>query len=247
MDAMGPSPLSFIEGRSNMGQPPKSKIAELKRKKKEAKAAKKRKENNRTKIVRFLIVCEGKCTEPNYFNALVQNHYSQVREAQIEGKGKSTCSLVKQAIQMRLELEETNQLPYDRVWVVFDKDDFQDFNKAIALAKKHSLHVAWTNEAFELWYILHFQYLQAGVSRHQYIDILEKQIQKHPGYKDYVYKKNDPNIYRILSELGDEEAAKRLAKKLRNSYSGKNYSTFNPCTTVYQLVEELEYPEKLLK
>ena len=52
-----------------MGLLPKYKIEELKREKREAKAAKKRKENTRLKIVRFLIVCEGSRTEPNYFQA----------------------------------------------------------------------------------------------------------------------------------------------------------------------------------
>ena len=50
-----------------MGLLPKYKIEELKREKREAKAAKKRKENTRSEIVRFLIVCEGSRTEPNYF------------------------------------------------------------------------------------------------------------------------------------------------------------------------------------
>ena len=56
-----------------MGLLPKYKIEELKREKREAKAAKKRKENTRSKIVRFLIVCEGLRTEPNYFLALVRD------------------------------------------------------------------------------------------------------------------------------------------------------------------------------
>lgn len=46
-----------------MGLIPKHVLEELKREKREAKAAKKRKENIRPKIVRFLIVCEG--SKPN--------------------------------------------------------------------------------------------------------------------------------------------------------------------------------------
>jgi hypothetical protein len=66
-----------------MGLLPKSKVEQLKREKREAKAAKKRKENTRSKIVRFLIVCEGERTEPNYFKALVNDKYSEVREEEI--------------------------------------------------------------------------------------------------------------------------------------------------------------------
>ena len=83
-----------------MGLLPKYKIEELKREKREAKAAKKRKENTRSKIVRFLIVCEGSRTEPNYFQALVRDRYSEVRDEKIVGEGKSTCALVKRTLQI---------------------------------------------------------------------------------------------------------------------------------------------------
>ena len=88
-----------------MGLLPKYKIEELKREKREAKAAKKRKENTRLKIVRFLIVCEGSRTEPNYFQALVRDRYSEVRDEKIVGEGKSTCALVKRTLQIKDELE----------------------------------------------------------------------------------------------------------------------------------------------
>lgn len=104
-----------------MGLLPKYKIEELKREKREAKAAKKRKENTRSKIVRFLIVCEGSRTEPNYFQALVRDRYSEVRDEKIVGEGKSTCALVKRTLQIKEELERKRQLTFDRVWVVFDR------------------------------------------------------------------------------------------------------------------------------
>ncbi len=45
-----------------MGYSRKEEIAKVRRERKEAKAAKKRKENIREKLVRFLIVCEGTMT-----------------------------------------------------------------------------------------------------------------------------------------------------------------------------------------
>ncbi|WP_257012619.1 RloB family protein [Porphyromonas gingivalis] len=163
-----------------MGQPPKREIERLKREKREAKAAKKRKKNTRDIIVRFLIVCEGQKTEPNYFKALIGNHYSEVRdvEAEIRGQGCSTCALVERAKEIRDDLEKERELGFDRIWVVFDKDDFDDFNRAIDLAKSYGFGCAWTNEAFELWFLLHFQYLDVPISRDAYISKLEKLIQK---------------------------------------------------------------------
>lgn len=88
-----------------MRQPPKSKIEQLKREKREAKAAKKRKTATRDKIVRFLVVCEGERTEPNYFKELVKDRYSEVRSEEIVGEGRSTCALVKRAADIKTQLE----------------------------------------------------------------------------------------------------------------------------------------------
>ena len=63
-----------------MGYSRKEEIAKLRQQRREAKASKKRKEKVREKLVRFLIVCEGTKTEPHYFEALIKNYISTVRE-----------------------------------------------------------------------------------------------------------------------------------------------------------------------
>lgn len=230
-----------------MGLMPKSKIEQLKREKRRAKAAKKRKVATRDKIVRFLIVCEGERTEPNYFRELVRDKYSEVRAEEIVGEGRSTCSLVKRAEEIKTTLEYQRQLKFDRTWVVFDKDDFNDFNEAIKLANEKSFMSAWSNEAFELWYLLHFVYLDAALSRSDYVKKLENEIRKNDNYKNYTYRKNDKNIYSILQRIGDEALAKMRAARLRKMFeSNTNYKSHKPCTCVDILVEELEHPEKLL-
>ncbi len=230
-----------------MGQLPKSKIEQLKREKREAKAAKKRKVATREKIVRFLIVCEGERTEPNYFRELVKDRYSEVRSEDIVGEGRSTCALVKKAEEIRDLLEHQRQLKFDRVWVVFDKDDFNDFNEAITLAEKKGYMAAWSNEAFELWYLLHFVYLDAAISRADYIKKLENEIRRIDGYANYNYKKNDVGIYSLLQRIGDEPQAKQRAAKLRAMFDDtKDYKNHKPCTCVDVLVDELEHPDNLL-
>ena len=129
-----------------MGYSRKEEIAKLRQQRREAKASKKRKENVREKLVRFLIVCEGTKTEPH---------------------------LVDKTLEIKQELERKNAMSFDRVWVVFDKDDFDDFNDAIKKAHKLGFQSAWTNEAFELWYYLHFEYLDTGIGREAYIDKLQ--------------------------------------------------------------------------
>lgn len=230
-----------------MGQLPKSKIEQLKREKREAKAAKKRKVATRDKIVRFLVVCEGERTEPNYFKELVRDRYSEVRSEEIVGEGRSTCALVKRTGEIRDDLERRRMLRFDRVWVVFDKDDFNDFNEAISMAARKGYMTAWSNEAFELWYLLHFVFLDAAISRADYIRKLETEIRRFEDCKDFRYRKNDAGFYRLLTTYGNEECAKQSAATLRRFYEPSvDFKSHKPCTTVDILVEELEHPEKLL-
>lgn len=69
-----------------MGLIPKYKREKQKLIRREAKAAKKRGEKVRSKIVRFLIVCEGSETEPNYFESFIADNYSQVLSPIVKGE-----------------------------------------------------------------------------------------------------------------------------------------------------------------
>ena len=101
----------------------------------------------------FLIVCEGMCTEPDYFKAF------RMTTATIKavGQGMNTISLVNKAISIR-DTDMKKKRTYDQCWIVFDKDDFpaNDFNQAIALAERNGFRVAYSNQAFEYWFLLHF-------------------------------------------------------------------------------------------
>lgn len=197
---------------------------------------------------RILIVCEGAETEPNYFNALVRVHRLntvQVSERQLDinavGVGKNTRSLVEEA------LSRQGQGPnrYAEIWCVFDKDDFpaDNFDNAIARARNHPfLRVAWSNEAFELWYVLHFEYLDtspaygAGKPRHHYAKRLDALLRP----LDYAeYDKADPTLYERLGPARLQEAI-RNARRLRAVYPDETPAhRCKPATTVYELVEKL--------
>ena len=205
-----------------------------------------REQGTRGKIVRFLIVCEGKKTEPNYFKAFTER-WSEVKEVNVKGCGCSTCQLINEAKKIQENLEHERQVSFDRVWLVFDKDEFKDFNKAIEDAKKEGMNCAWSNQAFELWYVLHFQYLDTGVDRKQYIEMIEDKVMKASKSKTFKYKKNDEGFYQILQKHGDEEQAIKRAQRLRGSHEGKvDYAAHNPRTEVDLLVDELRHPEKAL-
>lgn len=224
-----------------MGKAMSSKaIRAAREKERKQRASKKRRIAVRCQHLNYLIVCEGKMTEPNYFKALVESRNSSVITITLEGKGMSTVKLVNEAIRLRGLARDK----YDKIWVVFDKDDFKDFNDAIKLASDNKISVAWSNEAFELWYVLHFQYLDTAITRAQYIDVLNKYIGDIIPY--FKYKKNSVEFYSILCNYGNQQHAISFAKKLANNYCGTDYSSHVPCTMVFKLVEELNNPEAVL-
>ncbi len=192
----------------------------------------------------ILIVCEGEKTEPNYFKAFnKKRHGAIVYDLTFDGGGISTTKVVEKAIALRNKAV-ANRKPYDRVWAVFDKDSFSDakFNAAIQMAKDNNIGCAWSNEAFELWYLLHFIDRITSMERSEYKNAISSAVNKSRIYKNkikYVYAKNDLKNFDIMNKYGSQSDAIRRAKSLENNYNDFNYAKQNPCTTVYKLVEQL--------
>jgi hypothetical protein len=212
--------------------------------KRTARVEKKRKEKIREVRVYFLIVCEGEKTEPNYFKSFKTNVKSFVYTINTLGEGSNTKDLVKRTIKAR----HNSSQEYDSVWAVFDRDSFSpnNFNGAIELAGNNDIKVGWSNEAFELWYLLHFQYRNTYMSREDYKSVIEKEVNdkiatqsKSKKPKKFIYKKNSLEIYSILEKYGNQKQAINNAEKLILNHSCNNFAIHNPCTRVHLLVEEL--------
>lgn len=184
---------------------------------------------------RFLLVCEGEKTEPNYFRALEATLPRNAVELEISGEGANTLSLVARA-QERRDQRADGDYPFDQVWVIFDKNSFppHDFDNAIRKADSDGIECAWSNEAFELWYILHFECRTTAMSRDEYKGRLTELLEQE-------YRKNARDMYEQLAAKGNEAQAIVWARRLDDeaTATGTPPSRANPCTTVHRLVEEL--------
>lgn len=174
---------------------------------------------------RILIVCEGERTEPQYFKAF------QLTNVKIVGTGYNTDSLVNYSLELQNEAIK-NKEKFDQVWCVFDRDSFpsQNYNNAFIIAAQNGISIAYSNEAFELWYLLHHHYYDSALSRTDYISKLD-------GLFGYRYQKNSPNIYEDLKSK--QHIAIRNAEKLLLHHTADNPERNNPSTTVHLLVNEL--------
>ena len=182
----------------------------------------------RDPIPTFLIVCEGEKTEPNYFRSFP---VSTRPEITIVGAGCETISVVNKAIELMANRA------FDRVWCVFDRDPSrvnntaQRFNTALRLAEKENIRVAYSNECFELWYLLHFNFYDTAVPRSDYYKKLTTLLK-------YDYAKNSDDMYAKLEDK--QPQAIKHAQKLLASYDPTHQpESDNPATTVHLLVEEL--------
>lgn len=135
----------------------------------------------------------------------------------------------------------------DQVWCIFDVDDFyknindkRDFLRAIKNAVENGVKIAYVNECFELWILLHFEKpVSAGLRGRD----IERKIQnafKQNGLG--VFKKNQ-KIFQTLLPF-QAKAIKNAQGLLLTGYSKivweKALSTKgNPSTSIHILVEEI--------
>lgn len=190
---------------------------------------------------RFLVVTEGTKTEPYYFegfrkriNAGYHGEYVTLR---VCGVGDNTVSLFERAKAIAIADPDG----FTQVWVVYDKDSFpsRDFNAVAERCVSASdgsvvYHAAWTNEAFELWYILHFAYVDSALDRGSYEPILTRHLRAEGLGK---YEKNRADMFDILEDR--MSAAISNAERLEESNRGVTPADSNPGTAVHLLVKEL--------
>lgn len=111
--------------------------------------------------VEIHIVCEGRNTEPVYFEQCA-GYYGNglVKVIPVPGAG-APITIVQKARQLKEELIAQRRKSHNsfdncfRVWVVFDRDEHHHIESAIAQALENGINVGFSNPCFELWPLLH--------------------------------------------------------------------------------------------
>ena len=187
----------------------------------------------------ILIVCEGENTETSYFKQF------RLTSAKIKAKGEgyNTLSLVEQAA----KIQEKGK--YDQVWCVFDKDSFtlNNFNSAIQMAEAMGFGIAYSNQAFEYWLILHFEDHQGGpMPRTDYNQKLNRYINPLGAEFDGETNKKVSSkffdlLYGIDTDTGKNRTHLAITRSKRNfdKFDHKSPALEESSTTVFRLVEEI--------
>ena len=196
---------------------------------------------------RILIVCEGRETEPGYFNAFkneVRNERVKIRREdrlpldKIEIKTKNTpIRIVQFAIEQKKEAQEDavrqrdENLCWDEVWGVFDIDEHAHIDKVRKLAQKHGIELAISNPCFELWELLHFQDQHGHIERQSARTTLRRYL---PEYDKLIDSSSFSKLY-----AGYDGALKR-ANALDHEATLHKEPGRNPTTGVYRLTESIK-------
>ena len=193
----------------------------------------------------FLIVTEGERTEPLYFKGIQTKILEKIGGRvdiiespiiDIEGKGCSTGKL----IEITDGIVKDANIIYQNVWVLFDKDDFLDFDKAIKEGRDKGYNIAWSNQSFEYWLFLHFEYSDAALHRDLWNEKLDQLFKKY-NLGDGCYRKNYENIFELVDVYDGVKNAIKHAKRRMAEYNRNNFapSEYDPGTMVHVLVEKL--------
>lgn len=134
----------------------------------------------------------------------------------------------------------------DQVWCIFDVDSFFSDPKdkielldCIKLAHQNGVKIAYVNECFEVWILLHFEKITSSIKRGKAME--EKIKNKFKSLKLGDFKKNQ-KVFKSL--LPFQSQAISNAKSLVPDYDKINWEAQlgkkgNPSTSIHFLIEEI--------
>lgn len=237
----------------------KDKVAEQARKNEQTKQELKRKSATKEQITDIIIACEDEASAPTYFNMLVEQLKKSRKitpDSFVIAKHEHTNPMgVLQDLKNHIcESTGKNYKDFKHKWIVIDRDTervnggghtAEDFNKTLVQAKFLKVDVAYSNDAFELWYLLHFDYRDTAITRDELLVKVVEKLKTRNASKFVHLDKDNIKQETFTKFIFDEfkalqETAIKNAERLMASYeAGHNPESDNPSTTVHELVDLL--------
>ncbi|MDY4095952.1 MAG: RloB family protein, partial [Lachnospiraceae bacterium] len=136
----------------------------------------------------YLIITDTKETEKNYFEGLRNTIPKELKDhLVIKVEKAKTTELVERAREL-IDTESQYRIP----WIVFDRDQVNDFDKIIQAAEKRDINAGWSNPCFEIWMYAYFG--EMPVIRESYT-CCNRFTEKFEKATKQRYLKNDKDIY----------------------------------------------------
>ncbi len=188
------------------------------------------------KLGHYLIVLDSEKTEKIYIEGLKDSLPEDFRKnIKIDIIQTRTKDMIKECEKKRNDNPNVSD-----VWIVFDRDEVPKFDSIIMEAINSGINVAWSNPCFEIWLHSYFGKLPSSNNSNQCIRKFKEIYKKHTGL---LYAKNNSDLYKKLSDFGDEKKAIAIHKNKYKNYNDDGIvmpSKMSICSTMYLLVESLK-------
>ena len=184
----------------------------------------------------LLIICEGKETEPQYFE-IVKRHRrinNGVARVKIIGDCGQHKKLIDLADSHRNEVcrKEDVELEEVEVWGVFDEDNINvTFSELEKYSAARNVNLAFSSPMFELFLLQHFKRSATNATGRELESLLSQEMNNKVGSN---YNKNDLSV---LKSAFDSEPA-LLEGAIANCTQIENSSN-SPFTSVHHLLQRL--------
>jgi hypothetical protein len=222
----------------------------------------------------FIIFCEDKVSEPVYLKFF---ETSKIKINFVKEQRSMMANVLNAVTHCRendliecLDGKDKLIANNKQVWCVFDRDKEEtpakirkgntDFDLSITTAESIGIKVAWSNDAFELWILLHFEDIDnskvINIERKTYYDRLTEifdeldnpieDLVKVKMYPKWNYKeslKSENNFRNIVRNeiVSNTKIAIERSKALEEYFEKLNIQDHAkaPCTLMHHLIEEL--------
>ncbi|MFA7083485.1 MAG: RloB family protein [Arcobacteraceae bacterium] len=216
-----------------------------------------RRKDTKNKILSVIIACEDEISAPTYFKMIVrklkENKIITQDSLVIANHKHNTPKGVLDDL-MSHKVDGKKYKEFEHRWIVIDRDAprvnggghlTDEFNGALSSAKSYNVEVAYANDSYELWYLLHFNPRTTAILRDEILkEVIKKLKEKSPTkFRDLDGENIKGTKYTefIFEELLERQPiAIKNAKNLLESYGeSHNPERDNPSTTIHKLVEIL--------
>lgn len=192
--------------------------------------AKKVREEHKT----ILIALEDKKSSRFYIKELAKDKGISLKVAFAKHIGTDPKSVL-----LAIEDFEINNpnVKYEKAWLVIDKDSFsaEKFKCTLETCRHRNICVAYSNECYELWLLLHFKDVTGYKSRDVINKELNQEFLKH--FKEG-YSKSKNVVYGMLRDRQNDaiKRAENLIKNIKKRNGTVDPFTDNPSTTMHILI-----------
>lgn len=199
----------------------------------------------------FYIFCEGKKTEPLYFELfkdLIETQVVYKDAITIIPCGANTMTVLKRA----KKYVKDREIKSGEIWCVYDKDSFKKdkFNQVALsidalnkkLPKEMRYCAGWSNECIEFWFMLYFDYCDVNNGCKEYVKKLNEVYSKFESQRRKTGRKKNNSIQKNKANKQKQSKLVTCTKYVKN-----DKQVFKILREKGNEIQAIEFAKKLMK